>query len=122
MFLELSAHSDARVLHMELVTCLSQADSRLLNDPDADGSAGRRILYRIAQQIQHNLAEMQPVAHHILIDNARGINEEIHLFFIDIRLHNGPDLPKHFRQMYLCFLNFHAAAFNTAHIKNVIDQ
>ena len=87
-----------------------------------DGPAGRCKLDCIPKDVEHNLAQLHVIADIIIVDRtfhtAFVLNALVPALPADHRI----DLAQCFREGKLFILHGHAAGFNAAHVKNVIDN
>ena len=97
-------------------------DRRLLDQPEADGSPGRRKLNGIGQDVEQHLIQTKLICNDILVLHILCIDQQILLLCRDISLDNGSEVMDDIRKMDIRFLDRHLSAFDPAHIQHVIDQ
>ncbi len=119
---ELLAHSDARVLDSEFVVRVALGRSRYLGYAHSDLSARARVLHGVAEQIEQHLIKSQLVAENILVVNVYGVDEQFELLVVNVRLKDIAQSVEYFGQTARLFLEVHFAAFDAAHIENVVDK
>ena len=120
MLLELLAHAQACVLHMNLILCIALQAHRVLLYPYADGTARIGKLHGIAEKVQQHLVQTQPVAVNILIYHAQCVKKQVQPLGHNVPLENRPQIMEYIRQMDFLFLYLYHAAFDAAHIQHII--
>ncbi len=83
---KLRTHADAAVLDGKLIAAVAGRSARFFCDPHTDMAAGPRIFYGIAEQIQKNLVEPELVTVNVFVHDIHGINLQLKLLGVDIRL------------------------------------
>ncbi len=119
---ELRAHTDAAVFDGKFVVAVTVRSARFFCDPHADMTAGSRIFYGIAEQIQKNLIEAELITVNIFVHNVHRIDLQLELFGMNIRLQNIAQAMQDLGKAAKLFIQMYFPAFDMAHIQYVIDQ
>ena len=115
-------HTDSVILHPDLVQFTASLETRILFQPDRNGSASRSKLDRIGQKIQQHLIQSCLITIDILICHIHGIHIKLQLFRMDLPADDRLQIMKHIRQTDLRFFQMDLSALNPAHIQDIIDQ
>ena len=115
-------HADSVILHPDLVQLTAADRPRILLQTDRNGSACRRKLDGIGQQIQQHLVQPRLITIDVLVRNIHGIHIKLQLLRMDLPADDRLQIMKHLRQTDLCFFQMDLSALNTAHIQYIIDQ
>ena len=93
-----------------------------LGDAHADGAARAGVFDGVAQKVQEDLIEPQLVAVDVLIQHVYRIDEKLQLLGLDIGLNDAAQAVGDIREAAQGLVQVHFAAFNAAHVQNVINQ
>ncbi len=119
---ELGRHADAGVLDGKFVGRISADGAGLFHQVDDDIPAHRREFDGVAHNVDQDLVQAQLVRDHVLVLHVLGVDIEIQLSGVDQPLDHGPQVVEQVRHVHGLFLQLHAAAFNAAHVQDVVDQ
>ena len=122
MLLEILAHADAIVFHMDFILCIALQLHRILFHAYSHRATGIGELQRITQKIQQHLIQTQTIAVHIFIRYTHSVEEKIDPLRHDVSLQNRAEVMEHIRQMHFLLLDLHHATLDAAHVKHVIDE
>ena len=120
--LEFFAHADPVVLDTELKVGEPLGGRCFFDHPKADGAARRGKLDGVGQNVQKHLIEPQLVRDDVLMGHVLGVDEQLQLLGGHIGLDDRPQIVDHIRKMHLRLLDGHLAAFDPAHIQNIVDE
>ena len=118
---KLLAHADAGIPENELQHSLT-AEALSLFDQKGDFSALRRELHRVAQNIDHHLAELDFVAVIIIVYLSHRAAVEFQPLVPALATDNGIDLLQRVREGKLFILDDHTPGLNPAHVQDVVDD
>ena len=94
----------------------------LFDHADAEHAAGLGKLHGVAGEIEQDLVQPQLVADDVLVDHIHGVDEELELFGAYVGLDDGFQVVEDVRKVDVLFLDLDHAAFDPAHVQNVVDQ
>ncbi len=119
---KLFAHADASVPDVELVGGVARRGAGLFRYPDADDTSGGGVFDGVAQQVQQNLVQPQPVAEYVLVDHVHGVHVQLQLLGMNVRLDDAPQAVENIRQGAGLFVQIYFAAFDAAHVQHIVDE
>ncbi len=122
MLLEILAHTDAIVFHMDFILGIALQLHRILFHSHTHCATGIGEFQRIAQKIQKHLIQTQTIAVHIFIRYTHSVEEKIDPLRHDIGLQDRAQVMEYIGQMHFLLLDLHHAALDTAHVKHIIDE
>jgi len=102
---------------LELAGTLFQPD-----DTEPDVAAHRRILHRIAEQVDKHLVQLQGIRDHVLIRNFKRINKQLQLLCLHLGLDDIDQIVHQLGNIAFLLFDLHFSAFDRAHIEDIIDQ
>ena len=119
---EFLGHADAGVFDGEHVGRVALARTRLLDEVDDDIPANRRELDGVAGDVEQDLVQTQLVDDDVLVPHILGVDEEVLLLRVDKALDHAAQVMQKVRHVHRLLVELHAAAFDAAHIQDVVDQ
>ena len=76
----------------------------------------------VAHDVEQNLIQAQLIGDNILVVHILRVDVKVKLFGADIALNDRAQVVQHIGQVDFCIVQFDRAAFDTAHIQNIVDQ
>ena len=122
MRLEVLRHTDTVIFHAENKGRIPTAGRRLFFNADIDGTARRCKLDSVAHDVEQDLIQAQLIGDNILVVHILRVDVKVKLFGADIALNDRAQVVQHIGQVDFCVVQFDRAAFDTAHIQNIVDQ
>ena len=122
MFGKLLTHTNAVVLHPDLIHSLAGRCAVKLCQPDRNGTTGGGKLDCIGQQVQHHLIQSGLITEHILVSHINDIHKQIKLFFLNLAADDGLKIVEYFRKIDFRLLQMEFSAFDPAHIQHIVDE
>ena len=122
MLQKLLTHADSGILYLEFIRSMTFESRSFLQNPNSHNTAGFCKFHGVAQKVQKNLIQSEPVTHHMFIHHICRIDIKFQLPGCNIRLHDRLQIMHDLRKGCLFFFDLHLAAFDAAHIQHVVDQ
>ncbi len=122
MLQKLLTHADSGILYLEFIRSMTFESRSFLQNPNSHDTTGFCKFHGVAQKVQKDLIQSEPVTHHMLIHHICRIDIKFQLPGCDIRLHDRLQIMHDLRKGCFFFFDLHLAAFDAAHIQHVVDQ
>ena len=113
-------HTDARVLDFGLIHRVALALRRDFREPHCNFSARRRVLQRVAQDIEENLAELCCVAENVLMFNVCG-SHKLNSLLPHLRVKQRVERVVEGIRVPDGFIKRGFSALNPRHFEDVVD-
>ncbi len=85
-------------------------------------AARRCKLDGVAYEVEQDLIQAQLIGDNILVVHILRVDIKVKLLGADIALNDRAQVVQHIGQVDFCVVQFDRAAFDTAHIQNIVDQ
>ena len=123
--LEFPAHADSVVPDAETVVLESERAGSAAADQfvqaQADSASFRGELDGVAQDVEQDLVQAQPVRNDVRVGKLLA-ERELQFLFLDVCMHDGFKVREQAAQVHLFFVQGYLSAFNPAHVKHVVEQ
>ena len=117
----LAAHADARIAYDKAQGGFLLKPGNLLHQ-EGDAAAGRGEFHRVAQNIQHHLAQLHVIADVVIIHLSDDAALVLQALFPALAADHGTDLLQGLREGEFLVVDGHSPRLDAGHIQDIVDN